>query len=440
MKKVVILILFSFCIIITGCNKKEETNDTGKLYSFTLKEIEDNYLNRGFVNNVDKILLENKYPSKVKEAKEKTEDYINFIKNNYDEETIQENLLNAGDYANLEEYKNSYYLNIMQQFFILDYAKKQISNAEMNNYYNNKIIGDIEISFILISYGTNNEEKELAKNKVKKIMSELDRSNNLKTDFAKLAKEYSEDKETALKGGYGGFINYGTYSNDEIISQAEILENNNYSYFEGEYGYFFIYKMSQKEKSKIEEVEDKIREKLAEELLSNNANIQIEALNTLREELGNKELFINLDTNDIYDISGNSIYKTCINKKCETKDYKQIDLSKYEKIKANQKNVYQNEKYKYLDAPIRACSDRTLDQVIKAYNSLNNFNFELIEINNAYILKINVTNDENKTITAYGVLALDNEKVYVSNVFSKTTESEDLRETSTKVVEEMLCP
>lgn len=120
-----------------------------------------------------------------------------------------------------------------------EYAKTKITDKEIEDYYKNKSIGDMEVSHILITSdvkdGAKDDEKkaaeEAAKKTVNEIIEKLNTAKKNKEDitetFTKLAKEYSKDDDTKDKGGALGKINYGTLSSsyDELIDAATKLKD-----------------------------------------------------------------------------------------------------------------------------------------------------------------------------------------------------------------------
>ena len=177
-----------------------------------------------------------------------------------------------------------------------DYAKKQISEKEIKKYYEDEVVGDIEISHILITPETTDdmteEEKSnaetAAENKAKEIIEELKKANDVKTKFAELAKKNSKDESTSENGGSLGYINYGTLSTDydSLIDESLKLKNGKYSTtaIKTSLGYHIILRTNQKEKSKLDDVKDTIIEKLANELISNDATTSVKAMQELRKE------------------------------------------------------------------------------------------------------------------------------------------------------------
>ena len=55
------------------------------------------------------------------------------------------------NYQSIDAYRDLMYLSILQNHAIEEYAKLQITDEEIEEYYNDVAIGDMEVSHILIT-------------------------------------------------------------------------------------------------------------------------------------------------------------------------------------------------------------------------------------------------------------------------------------------------
>lgn len=256
------------------------------------------------ITMVDTYILETEFKDYVDTAKDNAEAAINALITQYDGE---ENLLSAiqsqTSYQTIEAFQDYYYLSYMQSHAIEEYAKTKITDDEIEKYYKNESIGDMEISHILITVdveddATSDEKtaaEDAAKNTVKEIIEKLNTAKKNKEDitetFTSLAKEYSKDDDTKDKGGALGKINYGTLSSsyDELIDAATKLKDGEYStsVITTELGYHVILKTKSYEKDTLENLKDSITETLAEEYITeNSSSIGLNALQHYRKEYG----------------------------------------------------------------------------------------------------------------------------------------------------------
>ena len=195
-----------------------------------------------------------------------------------------------------EELKEIFSLTYKREKATKEYAKSLVKDEEIEKYYEENVIGDIQASHILIKAdyknGDDKETIEKAKEDAKKKAEDLiDKLNDADEDevaelFAELAKEHSEDGSSE-EGGDLGWFNKGDMV--EAFESATIkLKVDEYTKkpVETEYGYHIILKTGEKEKESLEDAKDEIIKKLVEKLIKEDSNIQYKALISLRKEHG----------------------------------------------------------------------------------------------------------------------------------------------------------
>ena len=170
-----------------------------------------------------------------------------------------------------------------------EFVADNLTDKEIEDYYDENIIGDIKASHILITPDVDSdateEEQEKAEEKAKKQAEKIIKRLDEGEDFAELAKEYSDDEATAKNGGDLDYFN--TDDMDENFMEAvKELKNDEYTKepVKTQYGYHIILKVDQKEKPKLKEVKDTIKETLANNKLNNNSTLHYETLMDIREE------------------------------------------------------------------------------------------------------------------------------------------------------------
>lgn len=201
--------------------------------------------------------------------------------------------LQSYGYKTVDEFKESLLLNYKRDLATKDFIRNKLSDNDIQKYYENEIFGDITASHILIKVETDesmtDEEKRDIESKAKEKIDEIYKKLDEGVDFHELAKEYSEDTASKVNGGRLDAFNKG-----EMVSAfeeaAKNLENGKYTKTAilTEYGYHIIYKESEKEKPKLEDVKENIIKNLIKEEQDNNEKIQYEALIELRKEYGIK--------------------------------------------------------------------------------------------------------------------------------------------------------
>jgi foldase protein PrsA len=304
-KKVFVL---SLCLLLaTGCGSKIPKLENGQEAVVTLNEsdsisvddlyenIKSEYALEALISMVDKKILEDKYKDNISDATTYAESTMQSLEENYGDD-LEQMIAYYTSYSSKEAYQESLYLSYLQDLATKDYAKDQVTDKEIKNYYKNEVIGDIEISHILITPDvtdsmTDDEQTQAetdAENKAKEIIKELKNADNVETKFAELAKENSQDESTASNGGSLGYINYGTLGDDydSLIDAAVKLKNGAYSttVIKTSLGYHVILRTNQKDKSSLDDIKDTIIETLAEDKISEDSTIAVKAMQALRKD------------------------------------------------------------------------------------------------------------------------------------------------------------
>lgn len=192
----------------------------------------------------------------LKESISKDKEYEKFLKdNNIDDEFLKAQL--AKDIS-IQNYKNNFDKNT------------KISEEEMKKYYeenkNNYIDDEVKASHILISTvdsKTNKPVSEAKKKEAKKKAEEVLKKAKSGEDFAKLAKEYSDDKGSAENGGDLGFFSKGEMV-PEFEKAAFSMDKDEISdLVESQFGYHIIKVTDKKYKEyTFDEVKDNIKQNL----------------------------------------------------------------------------------------------------------------------------------------------------------------------------------
>ncbi len=307
--------IFALCAIMllaSGCGKVPKL-ENGKEAIVTFKDgekisvddfyelIKNEYGLNSLISMVDKYICETEFEDYKDTASKNADALINSLKEQYGSEDKLLEALQGSGYNTIDAYKDYAYLSYLQSHAIEEYAKTKITDKEIENYYKNDAIGDMEINHILITSNVKkdatDDEKKAAQDEAKKKANEvIDKLNTAKKNgeniteaFTKLAKEYSEDDSNKDKGGALGKINYGSLSSkyDELVKAAKSLKDGEYStsVITTELGYHVILKVKTYEKDTLENLKDSIKETLAEKYITNNkSSIGLNALQHYRKE------------------------------------------------------------------------------------------------------------------------------------------------------------
>lgn len=298
MKKKMILGLCVMTLLLSGCGVAKLKNGEEVVASLTgenitaddlYNKIKDKYARDILIDMIDTTILDSVYKTDdtmISTIKQQVSYYKEQLGDNF-LSTIKTNLgLNSED-----ELYNYLMLSYKRNLATQDYVKKQLTESEINTYYENKTVGDVYVSHILIKPETTSTmtddqiaaAEKVAKEKAQSLIAQLDKG----ADFATLAKANSQDTGSAANGGVIGWIN----KNDATYSQyfrdgAYELKKGKYSStpVKSEYGYHIIIVTDTKAKPTLKDATDDIKTQLAAEKTTADTTLTYTALIALRTE------------------------------------------------------------------------------------------------------------------------------------------------------------
>lgn len=225
---------------------------------------------------VDYKILNNKYELKDEQKAEIDKIFNKELEDN--KNFLEENGFNTAD-----NFKNFLILNYKRNLYLTEYLKTKIPQEEIKKFYDEKVYGEINSKYIFVPIKdpdkdpTGKKAFEMANNIIKKLTTGI--------SFEDVSKEFKDKNNIIFKDvGYQGFT---SGLPEEYINAAKELGNGTYSKepVKTKYGYYVIYKVDQKEKLALEEVEDDIVQILGQSLDENETYmIADKALIQLRKE------------------------------------------------------------------------------------------------------------------------------------------------------------
>ncbi len=287
-------------VLLTGCatshleDGKESVvkfEDGGISAEELYEKLKKVYGGNAIIDLIDTELLSREYKS------DSTEEA--YIKQNIDSlkdrwgENFDTNILSYGATTE-KEFKEYVRLLYRRDKWVNDYAKTQVNDTQINEYYEKEVVGDIEASHILISVDVKSdatdEEKKEAEDKALATAKEVIAKLNKGEKFEDLAKEYSSDESNKNDGGALSKFNDRSNYDENFLDAAIKLEVNKYTTtpVKSQYGYHIIYKTSQGDKPKLDDIKDEIIEKIAPTLISNDSSFTTKAILALRDKYGIK--------------------------------------------------------------------------------------------------------------------------------------------------------
>ena len=306
--------LCAILLAVSGCGKiptlengEEAIITFNNDHLISVNEFYNNLKNTYGLNTLitlaDTYVLETEFKDYKDTAKETADSYVDSMIESAGSEEKFLNSIRQYGYQSIDSYRELTYLSVLQNHAVEEYAKLQITDEEIEDYYNDVAIGDMEISHILVTPDVDNdatddeteEAEKAAQATIEEIITKLDdakeNGKNIEETFADLAKEYSEDDTTKDDGGNLGKINYGTLDDryDELISTAASLDVGQYSteVITTELGYHVILKTKEYDKKSLEDLKDEIRDVLSEDYITDNSsNIAFYATQHYRNEYG----------------------------------------------------------------------------------------------------------------------------------------------------------
>ena len=275
--------------LLTGCGKAKLKNgeelvakvDGYKVTADTLySAMVEKYGVETLIDNIDHELLDTTYKT---DDNEKTaiDNQVAKIKETYgdSEDVFLSVIKQLYGCDSEEEFRSILSLDYKRDLAIQDYvAKDVVTDEEVDEYYENKVIGEVTASHILIKPDTDDnaseEDKEAAEEKaLKKAQSIIKKLDNGE-DFSKLAKKYSDDKATASNGGSLGTFNRTDNYDENFVAAAAKLKKGKYTTepVKTKYGYEIILKTDEKGKEKKDDIKDQIRQDIAKEKISSDTS------------------------------------------------------------------------------------------------------------------------------------------------------------------------
>ena len=243
-----------------------------------MKEI---YSVNNLLDIIDNKILEEKYPETDEmntELNDQAENYYNMYNQYYG--YSKEEFLTKSGFGSERAFIEYLRLQYRRTQYTDDYIKEQITDKEIEKYYEDKVYGDINTKHILVkvSSSATDEEKKEAENLAKEIITKLNEGKS----FDEVKDEY-KDKITYEELGYKA---YNASLESAYMEAMQKLENNSYTKepVQTSYGYHVIYRIDQKEKPSLEDVKEEIITSLVSEHKSEDTSVQYKALEKMRED------------------------------------------------------------------------------------------------------------------------------------------------------------
>jgi len=310
MKKILIcgmIVLF----LTTGCGKVAKL-ENGKDAVVTLsngaisvddlyEEVKNKYALNSLIEMMDTKILKEKYGNDLmEEEKSQIESQIStWLQSFGNEQTLLSQTQSYFGVSTMDGLRNYLSLQYRRNLAVEDYVKENITDKEIQKYYDDEVFGDIKASHILIAPDVTDDmttaektaKEEEALKTAKEVITKLKNGEK----FEDLAKEYSNDDTNKDNGGDLGYFSHGKM---ETSFEEAVLKLENGKYTEEpvktSYGYHIILRVDQKEKVDLDSIKSEIIENIMNEKMDSDSTLQITGLVELRKsykmDIQDKEL------------------------------------------------------------------------------------------------------------------------------------------------------
>lgn len=242
-----------------------------------MKEI---YSVSSFLDKIDTKILTDKYPDTDEmddEVKTEAENYYKAYEQYY--KMSKEDFLKQNGFNTEKKFLEYLKLNNRRTKYVKEHTQSEVTDKEINKYYEDEVYGDINTKHILVKVDSSasDDDKKEAENLAKEIISKLDEGKT----FDEVKEEY-KDKITYEELGYKS---YNAALEEAYKNEMKNLKDGEYSKepVKTSYGYHIVYRIDQKEKPALEDIKDQIKEEIADEKISNDKNLYYVALDKMRE-------------------------------------------------------------------------------------------------------------------------------------------------------------
>ncbi|MYL33993.1 foldase [Pontibacillus yanchengensis] len=256
MKKLMPVLLSIVAILsLAACSNGSESSSNSEVVASTKNGdvTKDEFYNKLVDKYGDSVLKEMVYDQVLSEkfsvSDEDVQKRLEQMKQQYGDQF--QSVLEKNGFKNEEQFKQAIRSSMLKQKAAAEGV--EVTDEEVKQYYEN-MKQEVKVSHILV------EDKETA--------SEVQKKLNNGGDFAKLAKEYSTDKQSAQKGGDLGYISTGQMVLPFEKAAYNLKVGKVSEPVKSQYGYHIIKVTDKREKEdtssigKYEEMKGQLREEL----------------------------------------------------------------------------------------------------------------------------------------------------------------------------------
>lgn len=286
-------------LLFTGCSKSVKISNGEEVVAsvngrdFTANELYDamkNQYGTSILINLVDTYIANEEIKDDEEASVYADSLVQQYKLQYQQSNMDfdQDLARAG-YSSVDAFKEVLISDYKMNEVTKNYLKDEVTDKEVEKYYNEKISEELDVKHILIAPevkdGATADEKASAEtsayNKAVDLIKKLDEG----ADFEQLAKENSDDSASAVNGGVINNVTKEGYVK-EFYNAAYALESGKYTKepVKSEYGYHIIYLVQKKEKESLDNLKDTIKDSIVTEKLQSDQTLSNKAWDKIRSK------------------------------------------------------------------------------------------------------------------------------------------------------------
>ena len=295
------LLIATLCVglLLTGCGKiptlknGEEVIASIEGKDFSVENLYSEMKKQGgyqvLVNMIDDYIINKEIPDD-KEAIAYADNQIEAFKaqvESYGQDYLT--TLTSYGFKDESEFKDYYILNYKSNLVMENYLKKNIKDKEVEEYYKDKVFGEMTVRHILIDPKTKSDmtAEEISKAEAEAYKKAEEIITKLKDgkDFADLAKEFSDDKGTASEGGlYSNFVK-GDGTVEEFWNASVLLKDGQYTEkpVKTQFGFHIILRVKQNAKPKLKDVKDDILSSIVKDMLTKDSTLKNKTWTDIRK-------------------------------------------------------------------------------------------------------------------------------------------------------------
>ena len=252
------------------------------------ENMKDYYSVSLLLDEIDNDLLTKLYPEDdemTEEVKSNAEYYFNTYEQYYG--YTEEEFLSKNGFSSYDAFLDYLRLDYRRNKYLDDYVEDNLTDDEIQKYYDENVFGDINTQHILVEVKYDSDEEDsdkLSDEDAKALAEEIITKLNDGTSWETIQKDY-KDKITYEDLSYQS---WDASLEESFMTALKNMEDNSYSEepVKTSYGYHIIHRLDQKEKPTLKDSKEKIIEKLVSDKKADDSNLLYKSLISLRKEKG----------------------------------------------------------------------------------------------------------------------------------------------------------